>query len=223
MAVFDAFGIERMEFTSGALRNGLLYRLVKRFRGEDDRRDTIAALSERYGVDQQQSERVERTSLRLLSQVAEDWKLDDEDDAWLLSCAARVHEIGLDIAHAHYHKHGEYIIANSDLTGFTRDEQRLLATLVRAHRRKFPVSVMGEIPRRRRRGTERLALLLRLAVILNRNRSLAHVPAPSIQVGKRSLRLEFPGGWLDERPLTIADLRQEQSYLKAADIELDFE
>jgi exopolyphosphatase/guanosine-5'-triphosphate,3'-diphosphate pyrophosphatase len=135
--------------------------------------------------------------------------------------AVRMHEIRFYIAHAQYHKHVEYIVANSDLPGFTRDEQRLLATLVRAHRRKFPLTMMSELPRRR--GVERLAVLLRLAVILNRSRSLAYVPAPSVQVGKKSIGLEFPEGWLDERPLTQAELQHEQTYLKAADIQLDFE
>ena len=71
-------------------------------------------------------------------QVAEDWDL--EDGVWreLLGWAAKVHEVGLDIAHYHYHKHGAYLIEHSDLAGFSREDQQMLALLVRGHRRNIP-------------------------------------------------------------------------------------
>ena len=55
----------------------------------------------------------------------------------LLAWAARLHEIGLVISHSSYHKHGEYIIKHCDLQGFSQTDQKLLATLVRAHRSKL--------------------------------------------------------------------------------------
>jgi exopolyphosphatase/guanosine-5'-triphosphate,3'-diphosphate pyrophosphatase len=115
------------------------------------------------------------------------------------------------------------VVAQSDLAGFSREEQRLLATLVRAHRRKFPVAVLAQLPRPRAREIERLAILLRLAVVLHRSRGPERIPDPTLEAGKRSLQLRFPGSWLAGKPLTRADLEQEQAYLEAGGFRLGFE
>jgi exopolyphosphatase/guanosine-5'-triphosphate,3'-diphosphate pyrophosphatase len=41
-------------------------------------------------------------------------------------------------------------------------------------------------------------------------------------MNKNHIQLTFPAGWLEEHPLTIADLEQESSYLEPADINLSF-
>ena len=89
-----------------------------------------------------------------------------------MSWAARLHEIGLTIAHNAHHKHGGYLLANSDLPGFSRREQRLLAVLVRGSRRKFPASAFKP----HGKTAQRLGVLLRLAILLHRSRSDAAVP-----------------------------------------------
>jgi len=139
----------------------------------------------------------------------------------LISWATHLHEIGLDIAHQQYHKHGQYIVAASDLSGFSREEQTLLATLVRGHRRKFPVALLKEFPSSQIRMMERLTILLRLAVVLHRSRTPPPFPELWISVNKRSLELTFPERWLDEHPITRADLEQEGSYLGIAGYELE--
>jgi len=222
-AAFEALEIDALRYSEGSLREGLLYDLLGRIRQEDVRERSVSALGDRYHVDGKQAERVERTASMLLTQVAQDWRLDAEEARQLLSWAARVHEIGLDIAHAQYHRHGEYIIAASDLFGFSREEQKFLATLVRAHRRKFPVSVLKVLPRKRGREIERLAILLRIAVLLHRSRGPDSTPEPKLTVGKKSLSLRFPEGWMEEHPLTLADLRQEARYLEPAGYRLVIE
>ena len=140
----------------------------------------------------------------------------------LLGWAAEICEIGLSIAHSQYHKHGAYIAEHSDLAGFSRQEQKLLATLIRAHRRKFPVAVFRELPKRQRRSMVRLAVLLRLAVLFHRSRSGAAAPPVGLEAGKDSLRLYFPTGWLERHPLVSSDLEQEAAYLAAAGFRLLF-
>ena len=66
----------------------------------------------------------------------------------------------------------------------------------------------------------RLAVLLRLAVVLNRSRTEA--PVPTIGGATGMVALSFPPGWLDEHPLTRADLMQEAEYLAAAGVKLEF-
>lgn len=222
-AAFEALGIDAMRHSEGSLREGLLYDLLGRIRQEDVRERSVCVLGDRYHVDWKQAGRVECTALMLLSQVAEDWRLESRRSRRLLSWAAQLHETGLDIAHAQYHRHGEYIIAASDLPGFSREEQKLLATLVRAHRRKFPASVVKALPRKRGREIERLAILLRVAVLLHRSRTPDATPEPEVTTGKKSLSLKFPEGWMEEHPLTLADLRQEARYLESVGYRLVIE
>jgi exopolyphosphatase/pppGpp-phosphohydrolase len=110
----------------------------------------------------------------------------------------------------------------TDMFGFSRREQKLLPLLVRADRRKFPVQLFRELPEKHARNAERLAILLRAAVVLHRSRSPEPLPDFSLSEGKRSLKLRFPDGWLDEHALTRADLEQESAYLKAGEFKLGF-
>tara|TARA_Y100000588_G_scaffold391233_1_gene499238 strand:- start:4408 stop:5913 length:1506 start_codon:yes stop_codon:yes gene_type:complete len=222
LALFDTLSIESMRRSDGALREGLLYDLLGRIRETDVRARSVSALTDRASVDQTQADRVQFTALALLGQVTEDWNLNDHDAHQFLSWAAQLHEIGLDIAHSHHHRHGEYIVTHADLLGFSLPEQQLLATLVRSHRRKFPSSTFSDIPFRWAKVAERLAILLRLAVVLHRSRSPLALPPLRLEALKKHLKLRFPSGWLDEHPLTRADLTTETTYLKAAGYHLSF-
>lgn len=159
------------------------------------------------------------TALRCLDRVAEAWRLDDE--APWLEWAARLHEIGLGIAHSNYQKHGAYVLAHADLAGFSCREQQLLALLVLAHRRKFPIKALKEMRGQWGKTAERLAVLLRLAALLHRSRSEEPLPEFNLEVGKKRLALRMPPGWLEEHPLTRADLERETRYLAQLGIVLD--
>jgi len=222
-AVIGALDIDSMRRSDGALREGLLFDLLGRIRERDVRARSVDALATRAHVDQKQASRVERTALGLLTQVSERWDLDAQEPQRFLAWAAHLHEIGLDIAHSHYHRHGEYIVAHADLLGFSLPEQQVLATLVRAHRRKFPASIIRALPSQWAKSTERLAALLRLSVVLHRSRSPLTLPELKLDAVKKTLALRFPDGWLDDHPLTRADLATEASYLDAAGYQLGFE
>jgi exopolyphosphatase/guanosine-5'-triphosphate,3'-diphosphate pyrophosphatase len=107
------------------------------------------------------------------------------------------------------------------MLGFSRDEQRMLATLVRGHRRKLPLSTLAALPRQEGRRIERLAILLRIAVVLHRSRSPDAVPEPDVAAERKSLRLAFPKGWLAQHPLTAADLGSESDYLASVGYRLE--
>jgi exopolyphosphatase/guanosine-5'-triphosphate,3'-diphosphate pyrophosphatase len=219
-ALVETLGIRLLRRSDGALREGLLHDLIGRIRETDVRGHSVEALGERCHVDWKQAHRVEHTALHLLGEVAEAWDLDSRQARQFLSWAAQLHEIGLDIAHDHHHWHGQYILAHSDLPGFSRPEQQLLATLVRAHRRKFPTDLFRELPEGWRRLAGRLAILLRLAVVLHRSRSPDPLPGVGLAVRKKTLELELPEGWLEAHPLTGADLETEAAYLAAAGFRL---
>jgi exopolyphosphatase/guanosine-5'-triphosphate,3'-diphosphate pyrophosphatase len=219
---FEALGIEHMAVSEGSLREGVIYDLMGRSEHEDVRERSVNALCQRYHVDLNQAARVERTALAFLQQVAADWGLDDEHHAATLGWAARLHEVGLDIAHSQFQKHGAYVVEHADLLGFSRQEQQVLAALVRGHRRKLPTAVFDALPTGLADSALRLCLLLRLAVKLHRSRTSKPLPELDLAGTEDSLRLSFPEGWLASHPLTAIDLEREQDYLKSVNISAEF-
>ena len=222
--VFDALQIERMQTSEYALREGVIHDLLGRLANKDVRAESVMATARRYGADLRHAQNIERTALKLLDQVSGDWELDRKTGAKLLGWAARLHEIGLVIAHNAYHKHGEYILRNCDLQGFSQTEQKLLAALVRLHRGKFTPGALDDLPQTWREPIQRLAILFRLAALLHRSR-MPHPKLPiRLKAGRKTLDVEFTQkNWLARHPLTLADLEREAEYLNAIEFRLDLD
>jgi exopolyphosphatase / guanosine-5'-triphosphate,3'-diphosphate pyrophosphatase len=214
--VLSNLEIKAMRTAEGALREGLLYDLIGRFTNEDARVRSVRAMQGRYHVDVAQAERVEATALEFLRQTQVEWGLDDPFAELVLGWAARLHEIGLDVSHSHYHKHGAYLLEHADMPGFPQDEQRILAYIVGAHRRKFHLDALQDLNPPWHIKAEYLIVLLRLAVLLHRGRSATALPKVELHVKGRSIEVAFARGWIEDHPLTAADLEQEIDLLKAA-------
>ena len=222
MAIFEALNLRELKISESALREGLLYDQVGRIHHEDVRDSSILQTIERYQIDKGQARRVEQSGLNCLAQVADAWRLTHERYAQFLTWAARLHEIGLAVAHDHYHKHGAYLAEHADLPGFSRQDQRVVAALIGGHRRKFPLTVFKALGSNAEL-TQRLCILLRLAVLLHRSRTDEKVPDCKLIADDRGLHIQFPSGWLGQHPLTQEDLHQEAHYLKITKIKLTFE
>jgi exopolyphosphatase / guanosine-5'-triphosphate,3'-diphosphate pyrophosphatase len=218
--IFDVLGLTDMRIADGAMREGLLYDMLGRFKNEDARDRTVRAMQKRYHVDLAQAERVEATVLQFLQQTRETWKLEAPLADLALQWAARLHEIGLDVSHSGYHRHGAYLLENADMPGFPREEQRLLARLVGGHRRKLVLEGVEELVPPWDRNALYVIVLLRLAVLLHRGRSPAALPPLELSATPKSLEVEFPARWLRDHPLTSADLQQETEYLRASGFRL---
>lgn len=228
-ATVDALAIDAMTVSDGALREGLLHDLLGRVHTRDIRETTVDDLMQRYHVDAPHARRVAATATKLLEQVS--WQVcnapsgsigsqaqflaNDAHAEQLLRWGALLHEIGLDIAHNQYHKHGGYLLDNMDMPGFSRSEQHALSALVRAHRRKFPVAELNASPR-----LLALCVLLRIAVVLHRGRTEDALPAVGIAVRDRGVELSFPRRWLADHPLTQLDFDQEADYLAIVPLRL---
>lgn len=212
-ALFSVLEIDEMRVASGALREGLLHDLVGRLQHHDVRDHSVSSLAARCKVDQAQAERVRAMAMALYTQAAPDWKLAEESLEQMLDWAALLHECGMMVAYNQYHKHGAYMICNANLNGFSQQEQQLLAVLVRAHRRKVPLGEIKSQPQRWSKQALRLAILLRIAVTLNRGRTDIGLAQLAVRVGKNSIELILPSDWLDFHPLTKADLLTEAEYL----------
>jgi exopolyphosphatase/guanosine-5'-triphosphate,3'-diphosphate pyrophosphatase len=191
--------------------------------GVDDVRDrTVESLQKRYGVSMAQANRVWRRLEGFIDQVGEAWNLNDEHFRKLARWAASLHEVGLVVSYAGHHKHGAYLLEHSDLAGFSRAEQRIVANLVLCHRRKFRHEAFDGIPGASSRPLIRLAVLLRLAVHVERMRT--DDPSPTVRLGVNGRRVEVNvRARSQDYPLLAADLATEAEALERGRIELMFE
>jgi exopolyphosphatase/guanosine-5'-triphosphate,3'-diphosphate pyrophosphatase len=211
-AAFNELGIQRMQVAQTAMREGILIDMLGRASDRDPRDASIAALAQRYDIDQVQAARVEETVGILFHQVAAHCNLGEQEHD-LLAWAARVHEIGLSIAHSQYHRHSAYLLRHSDIAGFSEQDQQILATLVRCHRREISRSALSSVPERSATSTLHCLVLLRLAVLLHRSHDPLALPALALQIDAGNVHLALPDGWLDAHPLTRSDLDAERDYL----------
>ena len=213
--------IAEVQVSEGALREGLLYDLLGRLQHEDARERTVRAMASRYNVDDQQAERVARTASELYAQVKKDWGFSKKIAGKVLDWAARLHEIGLDISHEGYQRHGAYIAENADMPGFPRAEQRFLSVLIGGQRHDIRSASFKALPNDWRVAGLRLLLILRLAVLLNRSRKEAPHPPVTLTVNDNRISIGFDADWLAENPLTIADLELEMQFLEQVGYELE--
>ncbi len=204
-AVVEAFRLERIDFSDGALRLGVLYDLLGRHAHHDQRDATAEAFMRRYQVDARQALRVTGTALRLLEQALPAARDPDDSDRRFLGWAGALHEIGLSVAHASYHKHSAYILENADMPGFSRMDQARLARLALAHRGKLE-RVRAVAPSER---DWLLILCLRLAVILHRTRDDELAGALLLLPQRKGYVVGMNEAGLRGRPLTLALLEEE--------------
>ena len=212
--LLNVLKVESLQVSDGALREGLLYDLLGRLQHEDARERTVRAMMARYQVDTKQAKRVAGTAAKLYAQVKGEWGFSRQIAGKVLDWAARLHEIGLDISHDGYQRHGAYIAQNADMPGFPRAEQRFLAALIGGQRHRMQRSSFDMLPETWREAGLRLLMILRLAVLLNRSRKkMAEIPV-QLKAGDDSLSISFDPEWLAANPLTIADLEREREFLE---------
>lgn len=204
-AVFKELGLEEMVYSEGALRLGVLYDLLGRYHHEDMREATVKRFIQRYEVDRSQAARVATTALELYQQLRPQEDIETSPAAQFLAWAARLHEIGVSVAHTSYHKHSAYILANADMPGFSRRDQALLARLVLAHRGKL--ERVQPLPREAPEWL--LIFCLRIAALLHRARDDAPLPELHARLGAKGFELALDREWLAEAPLTATALDEE--------------
>lgn len=219
-AIVETFELDVLPTSDGSMREGVLYDMLGRIRHEDIRERTIRIFQERYHVDAAQAARVERSAEKLWSAAPAAWRPEGSELHNLLRWAARLHELGLAVSYRHHHHHGRYLIDNSDMPGFSRNEQVLLATLVGLHRRKLQPEMLAAVPAALREAMRGLVAILRLAVVFNRSRAPKPVVPRKIAIERDRIALRFAEGFAEEHPLTMEDLRAEADMLRAFDLKL---
>jgi exopolyphosphatase / guanosine-5'-triphosphate,3'-diphosphate pyrophosphatase len=217
MTAFEALEIPQMTLATGAMREGVLYDLLGRFQHHDMRDVTVEQFMHRYHVDRAQAQRVSTLAHALLRDFLANPGVDTAAAGQLLDWAAKLHEIGISVAHSGYHKHTAYIIRNADMPGFSRSEQSRLATLALAHRGSLE-KMQGMLDQ----PTEiALTLALRLSSVFHRSRTDAALPAIEARFARDTCRLKLEPEWLAANPLTAALLRDEIAQWRKVGVTLE--
>ncbi|MGU5737002.1 exopolyphosphatase [Aeromonas caviae] len=212
LGLFTSLPIERMEYSDGALREGLLYEFEERLQHHDIRERTALALSTHYRIDKRQATRVESSVLSLFDALSGPWEMPEEPYRAILGWAARLHEIGLAINYSGIHKHSAYILQNTDLPGFNQDDQALLAALVRFHRKGLKLSELPALPNHDEQTVLRCIRILRLAVAAHHRRQDNLLPEWNVQAAGEQLVVTLPLDWCDENKLLMQNLEKEHRY-----------
>lgn len=219
-ATFRSLKIDFMNVSHSALREGVIVDLAGKVLNEHVRHNAIADIQRRFQIDQDQANKVNATADNIFNSVRRAWQLDDKQHRPALHYACALHEIGLSVAHVQYHKHGDYLLTHADMLGFSRNDQNMLASLVRNHRRKVAAGTVNRLSDSHKDKYYHLLLILRLAVLFHRTRTASATPPLTISVTVNSLIITLPDQWLNENPLTHADLINEIEPARAAGITL---
>ena len=211
LAVLELLGIEQMEAAQGALRHGVLYDLLDREQELTDlRATTVSRLAEKFDTDAAQAQRVSMVSQQLFLMARSGLPpMESERFQRKLEWAAQLHEIGSQISHSDYHKHGAYILDNADAPGFAMPELHRLSLLVLGHRgklRKLDVDFEDRV-------FVQQLLCLRMAVILCHARRDPDLKGLQLESGAepgKILVLNCRPGWAELFPQSAHLLHEEE-------------
>jgi exopolyphosphatase/guanosine-5'-triphosphate,3'-diphosphate pyrophosphatase len=178
LRLLEAFRMPALFYSAAGVRDGIIADLAAR--GLDrgltqlavDQRTVVEQMAERYGVSLRHARKVARLSNDLFRGFQSFHKLPPEYGP-LLEAAAYLHDTGHFISDTRHHKHSYYLVANSDMPGFTLPERELIANLCRYHRKSLPApehSNLQQLNMEERRAVGFLIPLLRMADSLDRSR-----------------------------------------------------
>jgi exopolyphosphatase/guanosine-5'-triphosphate,3'-diphosphate pyrophosphatase len=150
-------------YSAAGLRDGIIADLAQRGVGHElaeldrDQRQVVEAMARRYGVSLAHARKVAYLANRLFTSLQSLHGLPLHTGK-LLEAAAYLHDVGHYVSESRHHKHSYYLVANSDLPGFTNREREFIASLCRFHRKAMPAADRAGLEALN--GEERRALIL---------------------------------------------------------------
>lgn len=177
LKTLETFSQPALYYSAAGVRDGIIADLAARGVGRDrsrlsrEQREVVEALSRRYGVGQKHAKHVAALAHELFEALQPLHRL-PASVGKLLEASSYLHDIGHFVSDTSHHKHSAYLVANSDLPGFTDQERSTIAALCRFHRKSMPQTRHAEyqtLDADSKRAVLYLAPLLRLADALDRS------------------------------------------------------
>lgn len=145
--LIKCLNIKQFMVSTSALKEGVFYRYLRdeqtridRYLGSPNRNlraKAIQNLAQRYGFEAKHGVQASALATQLFEALKPLHSFGPQE-LELLQYAAAIHDIGRFVNPSGHHKHGQYIIMNSDLPGFSTNELVMIANLVRYHRKSLP-------------------------------------------------------------------------------------
>jgi exopolyphosphatase/guanosine-5'-triphosphate,3'-diphosphate pyrophosphatase len=220
--ILEGFGLPGFRYSPMGLRDGILAQMLaeqdsrasihQQF--ERERWQAVEEACRRYGIDPRQAEPVRQHAAQMFRDLAAVHDLPPEFRTWL-EAAAMLRDIGKFLNHQGYHRHAQYIIANSELYGFTPQQRVVTSAIARYQGKSRPAPegrTMRQVPPEEYEHVRRAVVLLRLAVALNQDRA-SDVLKVRVRVYPKRVLLELLPGRTGAE-LELWSLRKEASYFR---------
>ena len=220
--ILEQFGLPGFRYSPMGLRDGMLAQMLaeqdprasvhQEF--ERERWQGVLEACRRYGIDPRQAEPVRQHAAQMFHDLADVHELPAEYRTWL-GAAAMLRDIGKFVNHQGYHRHAQYIIANSELYGFTPQQRVITSAIARYQGKSRPEPegrTMRQVPPDEYEHVRRAVVLLRLAVALNQDRA-SDVLKVRVRVYPKRVMLELLPGRTGAE-LELWSLRKEAAYFR---------
>ena len=179
--ILEGFGLPGFRYSPLGLRDGILAQMLAEQDSrasvhqefERERWQAVEEACRRYGTDPRQAEPVRQHAAQMFRDLAAVHELPPEYQTWV-EAAALLRDIGKFLNHQGYHRHAQYIIANSELYGFTPQQRVVTSAIARYLGKSRPSPegrTMRQVPPEEYEHVRRAVVLLRLAVALNQDRA----------------------------------------------------
>ena len=220
--LLERFGLKGFRYSPLGLRDGMLAQMLGEVdlrasvhqKIEDERWAGVLEVCARYGIDQKKAEPVRQHVVELFDALAKVHELPEEYKLWL-EAAAMMSDVGKFMNHQGHHRHTQYIVANSEVFGFSPEQRLIVSAIARylGKSRMDPMDrVMRTIPIEEHERISRAVVLLRLAMALNQDRASA-VVRMRVKVYPKRVALDLvPGRGGAE--LEAWSLRKESAYFR---------
>lgn len=220
IGIFQSLKVNTVQFSDSALREGVFYEIQPNHSSQNIRVRTAQSLATRYSIDTNYAHKVLSSSMYIFEQVKDSWSLQTPRLRHILGWAALLHEVGLQIHSRGIQKHSSYVLQHSEMPGFNQEQQKIIAFLVRFHRKKIRIEEFLTYASFAEQEILHLLVILRLSVLLNINRHQSSLPEFTISVDGADIKLGFAQEWFELSPLLLADISRENAYLKKIDMHL---
>ncbi len=177
LRALEMFNHNGLYYCSAGVRDGVIADLAARGVGREvsrlspEQRATVEVLAKRYCVHFEHSRHIAYLGGCLFDALQSVHRLPPSAGK-LLEAAGVLHDIGHFVSATGHHKHSAYLVANSDLPGFTDSERQVMAALCRFHRKSLPQpkhSYFDDLNAESKRTVAYLTPLLRIADSLDRS------------------------------------------------------
>jgi exopolyphosphatase / guanosine-5'-triphosphate,3'-diphosphate pyrophosphatase len=220
--LLERLGLKGFRYSPLGLGNGMLAQMLAEVdlrasvhrKMESERWAGVLEVCRRYGVDQRKAEPVRQHVVQLYDELQRVHELPPEYRLWL-QAAAMMQDVGKYMNHQGHHRHTQYILANSEIFGFSPEQRAIVSAIARYLGKSRPDAMdrtMRAVPAEAHTDVVRALVLLRLAVALNQDRASALVQMRAHVYPKRVVLGLVPGRGGAE--LEAWSLRKEAAYFR---------